>query len=101
MPYFLHHRESLVSVPNLKGKEVVHFHGPLSFVGYIPADAPVFKELNRIELLCPVHYLRGNNTINEEAVFEACFSNLLPLMLSQVLADRVATSSKCPLGGCG
>lgn len=92
MPDFLHHSEGLVSVPILKGKEVIHFHGPFSFVGYIPTDAPVFKELNSIELLCPSHYLRGNNTINEETVFEAGFGILLPLMLSQILADRVATS---------
>jgi len=93
MPYFLHHSESLVSVPILKGKKVIHFHGPLSFVGYIPPYAPVLKELNGIKLLCPVHYLGGYNAINEEAVFEAGFCILLPLMLSHVLADRVATSS--------
>jgi hypothetical protein len=92
MPNFLHHSESLVSVPILKAKEVIHFHGPFSFVGYVPADAQVIKELNCIKLLCPTHYLRGNNTINEQTVLEAGFSILLPLMLSQILADRVAPS---------
>lgn len=91
MPNILHHSESLFSVPILKGKELIHFHGPLNFVGYVPPDAPVFEELNLIKLLCPRHYLRGYNTINEETVLKAGLGILLPLMLSQILADRVAT----------